>query len=210
MTHINEGIHDPSIFKAVFTIGGPGSGKSTVSSKLLGASGLRPVDIDRFYQMILDKNEISGGYADEVYKQAAIKNEKRRNLLMQGRLGLVIDGTGRRVGRILVIKNQLESIGYDTMALFVNTDLRTALERNELRTRKVDPELVKKMHQEVTDNLGELQRMFGNRMMIVDNSGEEPDYNYYGKEMDKFLRAKPSNPAAKSWIKAQTTKEVDK
>ena len=33
---LNEGVYDPGIFKAVFTAGGPGSGKSYTASNLFG------------------------------------------------------------------------------------------------------------------------------------------------------------------------------
>ena len=42
----NEGIHDPAIFKAVFLAGGPGSGKSYVSGKILAGKGLKTVNPD--------------------------------------------------------------------------------------------------------------------------------------------------------------------
>ena len=44
---LNEGINDPGIFKAVFLIGGAGSGTSTVVDQLsLEAVGLKMVQVD--------------------------------------------------------------------------------------------------------------------------------------------------------------------
>ena len=37
--YITEGVYDPSIFKAFFLAGGPGSGKSWVSTKALSGMG---------------------------------------------------------------------------------------------------------------------------------------------------------------------------
>ena len=37
--YINEGVYDPSIFKAFFLAGGPGSGKSWVSERTLSGMG---------------------------------------------------------------------------------------------------------------------------------------------------------------------------
>jgi len=199
-----EGINDPGIFKAVFTLGGPGSGKTTIANKLLGGTGLRTVDIDRFYTLLMSKAGITGNYAKELYWHAGNKTDKRFELFLQHRLGMIIDGTGRKIDRLKQTKKLLEDLGYETMAIFVNTDLKTAITRNELRTRRVDPSLVKQMHQEVNDNLGDLQRIFGNKLLIVDNSGEEyPDLSYYGKELDKFVRTPPNRPAATKWIADQ-------
>ena len=52
---LKEGVYDPGIFKAVFTAGGPGSGKSYTASTLFGmpekmpyvsAQGLKGVNSD--------------------------------------------------------------------------------------------------------------------------------------------------------------------
>ena len=56
---LTEGVYDPGIFKAVFTAGGPGSGKSYVASTLFGmpekmpfvsAKGLKSVNSDKYFE----------------------------------------------------------------------------------------------------------------------------------------------------------------
>ena len=42
--YITEGVYDPSIFKAFFLAGGPGSGKSWVSTRALSGMGLKVID----------------------------------------------------------------------------------------------------------------------------------------------------------------------
>ena len=37
---VDEGVHDPHIFKAVFMAGSPGAGKSTIANKLFAGTGL--------------------------------------------------------------------------------------------------------------------------------------------------------------------------
>ena len=55
--------------------------------------------------------------------------------------------------------------------VFVNTDLDVALERNQLRDRKLPSELVKSSWQAVQNNMGKFQSLFGrSNMLIVDNS----------------------------------------
>ncbi len=39
--YITEGVYDPAIFKAFFLAGGPGAGKSWVSSRALSGMGLK-------------------------------------------------------------------------------------------------------------------------------------------------------------------------
>ena len=59
---LTEGVYDPGIFKAVFTAGGPGSGKSYVASTLFGmpekmpfvsAKGLKSVNSDKYFETYL-------------------------------------------------------------------------------------------------------------------------------------------------------------
>lgn len=185
--NINEGKYDPHTKKAVFLLGGPGSGKTSLSKKLFGHTGLRPVNVDDFYEMIMDKTGIVGGYQDDIYKQAHKKYEKRLNLLLDNDLGIVLDGTGKNPDRIRAMYQQLKKRGYDVMAVFINTPLDVALERNELRQRKVDPEILKRMHKQVRNNLGVLQAIFKNNMVIVDNEAI-PDLSFAHKQIDNFLK----------------------
>ena len=61
---LTEGVYDPGIFKAVFTAGGPGSGKSYAASTLFGmpekmpfvsAAGLKGVNTDSAFKTFLNK-----------------------------------------------------------------------------------------------------------------------------------------------------------
>jgi len=204
---ITEGIHDPHIFKAVFTIGGPGSGKTTVSKKLLAHTGLKRVDIDNFYNLMMSKEPVAGGYEEELYKKAGVLGDKQLMNFLKGRLGMVIDGTGREVNRLEETKKMLESNGYDTMAIFVNVDLKTAIERNLSRPRLVPVDHLKKAHTEVRNNLGEIQRLFGNKLLIIDNSIhiENLDLEYYSKQIDQFLRKPITSKKAVQWINSKSS-----
>ena len=55
---LHEGPNDPHIFKAVFLAGGPGSGKSFVSNKLLSGTGLRVVNSDDVYEFMMKKKDL--------------------------------------------------------------------------------------------------------------------------------------------------------
>lgn len=193
---LTEGRYDPHTHKAIFMLGGPGSGKTHVSKKLIGGTGLRTVNVDEFYEMLRDKRSIQGrGFDDELYKYSGKLTQKKLDLLLKGRVGLLIDGTGRKVQRLSQMKDELESLGYDTMAVFVNTDINTALDRNEERRRKADTEWVRKVHADLQQKLGELQSMFGQNMLIVDNSEDRKDFANAQKAVDKFLNAPTKRPA---------------
>ena len=91
--------------------------------------------------------------------------------------------------------------------VFVNTSLEIALERNQMRERKLDDSMVEKMWKDVQDNLGHFQKLFGaNRMLIVDNSAFGGDVlSQVEKQIAKHIRKPIQNPLGKRWIQEQTT-----
>lgn len=203
---IKEGVYDPHIFKAIFTAGAPGSGKSTLSNKLLAGTGLKTLDIDRWWEYFnLFKQDRSKTYDDYwQYLQA-----QRRNYLM-GRLGLIIDGTAKDLARIEEIKELLEQMGYDTAMIFVNTSLETALERVKQRAketgRHVPDERVIDTWKATQANLGHLQQIFSGRFFIVDNNTTPKDLRQIEKWIRKFLDSKPTKAEARQWIHSELTK----
>ena len=78
---------------------------------------------------------------------------KQQMLYMKGRLGLVIDGTGRDADKIIRQNEKLKELSYSTAMIFVNTDKETALRRNMERARRLDPKEVAKMWDNVQRNV---------------------------------------------------------
>jgi predicted kinase len=62
---------------------------------------------------------------------------------VEGRLGLVIDATGRDLDLVQRQHSMLRNIGYDCYMVFVNTSLDVALERNKNRPRSIPDYIVK-------------------------------------------------------------------
>lgn len=205
ISQIVEGPNDPNIFKAVIMTGSPGSGKSTVAKKLFGNTGLKMLDVDRFWHHFHDK-----GKEQDFDRNYELVNKQKQNYI-DGRLGLIVDGTGRDVDSLIKSKNELESIGYDTILVFVNTDLDTALKRISSRAketgRNVDKDYTVNAWNQIQKNLGRLQNEFNN-MIIVDNS-DGAEYSGAEKKVRQWLTQNPRNPKAVQWIDAQQ-KQRDK
>ena len=62
------------------------------------------------------------------------KNNAKQTNYLNGRLGLIIDGTGKDYDKIATQATQLKQLGYDAYDI-VNTSLDTALERKAKRLR---------------------------------------------------------------------------
>jgi shikimate kinase len=214
---INEGVNDPAIFKAVFLAGGPGSGKSFIVGRTaLTALGFRVVNSDPIFEKALAKaglkptpEDIYSVRGQEVRGAAKAITSKMLENYVNGRLGLVIDGTGKDYEKIEKQANKLRELGYEVAMIFVNTDLDTALSRNRMRARSLPDSEVETMWKGVQKNLGKFQNFFRQKMFIVDNSEGS---NYEGairstyKRIMTWSKQKPESPAASTWIKMQKSK----
>ena len=214
---LQAGINDPGIFKAVFLAGGPGSGKSFIVGKTaLTSLGLVLINSDDAFERQLAKigldttpEDIFSPAGQAVRGKAKALTKLKQKLAVRGRLGLVIDGTGKDFDKIKKQSEELKRIGYETAMIFVNTDLDTALARNKARKRTLPDEDVTKMWKAVQNNIGKFQRYYGDKMIVVDNS-DSADYeanvlSAYRK-MSAFTKTAPKLPTAKKWI-AQQKKE---
>jgi dephospho-CoA kinase len=177
-SQLEEGPNDPSIYKAVFLAGGPGSGKSyIVKRSALQALGFKIVNNDAAFEHYLAQagmtptpDDIYSRRGQEIRSHAKEITNKQMQTYLKGALGLVIDGTGKDFDKIKSQSEKLEDLGYDTAMVFVNTDLETALKRNRQRKRQLPDAEVKKMWDAVQKNIGSFQHQFENDMYIVDNS----------------------------------------
>ena len=122
---------------------------------------------------------------------------------IKGRLGMIIDGTGKNYKKIEDHVEKLRSLGYDCYMVFVNTSLAVAQERNSARARKLPVDMVTQMWDEVQANIGKFQRLFkSKRFEIVDNStyGDSQPIDLVSKEIRKFMKQPVSNPIGKKWL----------
>ncbi len=70
-----------------------------------------------------------------VREKAKSMTELRQRLALQGRNGLVINGTGDDFDKIKRIKEKLEALGYETSMMMVNTADEVSKTRNIERLR---------------------------------------------------------------------------
>ena len=212
---LQEGVYDPNIFKAFFLAGGPGSGKSYVVRKTTGGTGLKSINSDEAFEHLLKKAGLSLKMPPEEFERKEvvrarakeITKAKQKNYL-EGRLGLIIDGTGKVADKILKQKASLEELGYDTYMIFVNTSLDVALKRNAERSRSLTEPIVVKSWKDVQANIGKFNNIFRQGFIVVDNNnaGEDIFTNVY-KRIRGLLRKKVQNTRAKNWIAMELAKK---
>ena len=210
---LREGIYDPNIFKAVFLAGGPGSGKSFVVGKTLAGLGLKVITSDEPFERYLTKAGLTLKMPDEEQIPRDVERKKakrvtgaRKGHAIDGRLGMVIDGTGKDYDKITSQASKLQELGYETYMVFVNTTLETALERNRKRARSVPPEIAKQGWNDVQKNLPRFQRYFGKRFFIADNNLGD-DLTPITKAVRRAILKKVDNPIASAWIANELKKK---
>ena len=211
---LDEGVNDPSIFKAVFLAGGPGSGKSfIVGQTALQALGFRLINSDVAFEKSLAKvgldaspENIFSPKGQELRGRAKAVTGNKMKMSLEGRLGLVIDGTGKDYDKIKKQVDMLRELGYSVMMLFVNTDIETALAANKRRTRRLPDDEVAQMWTGVQKNIGKFQNLFRDRMIVVDNSDQSASQkilNSVYKRVAAWSKTPPDNNIAKKWISQQ-------
>ena len=234
---LTEGVNDPGIFKAVFLAGGPGSGKSYVASQLFGipekvnvsAYGLKMVNQDTeleiFLKKYFDTVDIDN-MPDDLFRQLTdptdddysgmrthtkgLSKERLKNYT-NGRLGVIIDGTGHKFNDVKKERQDLIKLGYDTFMVYVNTSLEVAQQRNEERPRVLPKDVVEKYWKSVQKNMAYFQGLFGgaNFLLVDNNATLNPKqavkkFNMLvGKGISKFIKRPIKNKQAKKWIEKQ-------
>ena len=139
---------------------------------------------------------------DVVRARAKAITKTRQENYLEGRIGLIIDGTGKDYEKLTRQAAMLQELGYDTHMLFVNTSLDVALERNKKRARTVPEPLVVKSWNEVQNNIGKFQNFFKGNFIVVDNNDAEEDVlTSVFKGVRKMLGKKVKNHSAKQWVK---------
>ncbi len=177
--------------------------------------GTGKLDIDKWpdevFKMVAGGDEDSG---PEIYGTISLRTKakqltkQRRKLYMQGRLGMIIDGTGHDYSKLKKEKEELEKLGYDCYMVFVNTSLEVAHKRNKERARTLPKDILTKSWKDVQSNIGKFQGLFGSNFVLVDNSkflDEKEAQSKFGmitkKYIDKFVRKPIKNHIGKKWVK---------
>ena len=217
-TFLNEGVNDPAIFKAIFLAGGPGSGKSFIVGKTgLTSMGYKVVNSDDAFEnamkkasMEMNPDNIFSVKGQELRGKAKNLTGIKQSMYIKGRLGLVIDGTGKDPSKIADQAKELKKLGYDVAMIFVNTDLDTAISRDAQRARTLGAKGVTEYWKSVQQNIGKFQTMFGKKNFLVVDNSEGKDYQKETvrayRDATKFTQAPVDNSKAKKWIATERKK----
>ena len=211
---LQEGVYDPNILKAFFLAGGPGSGKSYVVKRGTGGLGLKIVNSDDIFEKYLKDAGLSMKMPkseeeprDKLRDRAKAVTKAKMSNYVEGRLGLIIDGTGKDYDKIAKQATGLKQLGYDVHMIFVNTSLETALQRNAKRDRTVPRSVATKSWKTVQSNMGKFSQYFRQNFIVVDNNDSEEDVmGPVYKQVMSLAKKKVQNRTGLNWIQGELDK----
>ena len=177
----------------------------------VGPYGLKVVNSDEQLEYGLMKAKMSSNMkaytSGEVERKELIRTKakkvtkKREQLWINGRLGLIIDGTAKDLTKLGIKKKALEDVGYDTYMIFVNTSIDVAIQQNNARARKLPDQIIRDTWNEVQGIKDQLANLFpGGFVEIVNNRAGEDVFRKAFVQVGKLIKKPPTKPAAKMWI----------
>ena len=176
-----------------------------------GPYGLKVVNSDEQLEFGLMKAKMHSDmtkYSDaETMEKERIRErgkkltKKKEQMWINGRLGLIIDGTAKNPNKLSIQIKSLQDVGYDTYMIFVNTTLDIALQQNAGRKRRLKDEVIRITWEEVQANKQQLSNLFpGGFVEIINNRAGEDVFRKAFVEVGKLMKRPPSSPIAKAWI----------
>jgi hypothetical protein len=221
---LSESFNDRHIFKAIFIIGLPASGKTTFSKML----DCKTIDFDKYAEHFATKggrnidNEVSKFRDDavdlpghEFMSRLLSKSHHMMEIDIKNAVNAVLPLTISLVGtkaetKILAIKKQLESIGYDTFCVYIDQNEDLAKDGSRIRyqanlgssraARNVDEKYISVANASLQRELNLIKKEFGDNFSIIrkisndqKNMFEQESYLKTIKECNAFLNSKIKN-----------------
>lgn len=124
--------------QAVFTMGIPGAGKSTVANDLYPDHHYIDPDLHKVAHPDYDPKNPG---ALHVWSKAKTKVELAAAMLAND--DIVVDGTGTNFAPLLKKMRDARNAGFEIVLLYVSVPLEIALQRNRDRARTVDETIVR-------------------------------------------------------------------
>ena len=204
--------------QAIFLAGPAGSGKSFLS-KQLPLSKFHIINIDDTYEELLKASGMGMKQKDfdpEQLSQAAklmaqaIKTTKEKYIKKSSELNdIIIDGTGVASKPLLIKKQELEDLGYETMMIMIYVSPITSLERNANRDRSLMPSIVLKTWKGVNDNINIYEKAFGNNFVLINSDPENAEKGFDENDIKRRFfdtakaKGKPKTPEEIAKLKAE-------
>jgi predicted ABC-type ATPase len=170
---------------AIIIIGGPGSGKTTISRSFLRGNLVR-IDPDAVREKLPDYDRIARSHTLHLVDLTRSETNRITDILMAETIAegksFVFDASGRDLEWYEDLIQTLQEKGYKVTVVMVITDPAVARrrcdERAELSGRVVDSEYFQETHLVVPRNFLAFGSL-ADRFVLIQNSGQKPVWMWY-------------------------------
>lgn len=200
---ITESINDKALLKAVFFVGYPGSGKTTISRLVTdGSLPIMTISSDiwtEFFNDNKDKTDWAeiGGKVKK-YTMAGIVNN------MDGLLPVFVDTTGANVENFKQRANILRDLGYDLSLVIVDVSPETSAKRVTTRNskikRQVGPEFLAKAHKQISQAIPKFKAVIPDNITVNNDYLTDADVLKAYRQVVKFFNKPVKNDKGKKLI----------
>ena len=194
---VKESINDKNLFKALFVLGGAGSGKSKVATSLVGfdefgissSLGVKLLDSDLFYERITKLRGLDMSSSEDkstldkqqdIFSRSRELNDIKKNFLLNGMLPVIFTSTGRNSESTLNLAKEIKSYGYDVRCIYIDVPLEISLKRNKSRDRVLNDDIVTQTWRDSQKNKQIYRDYFAKNYIEIQNVDKTP------KELSKF------------------------
>jgi len=198
------GIHENTsrgMFKALFLVGGPGSGKDVIIHEAIAERNVTELNANKAYEFLMDKKKLSEETRD--YQLNAIRN----------RSALVINGASDDLSKITSIKEELDELGYTSMMVFVNTTNEVSQNRNTRHARVISEQIRQEKWEKSQSNLDYFYEMFScflefdnsinmQSSNLLINEAKQNEISDICNEISYFFKTKVANEQAIAWTQS--------
>ena len=189
------------MFKALFLVGGPGSGKDVIIHEAVAEKNVVEINLNKAFDLLMDKRKLSEDTKDNQLN--AIKN----------RTALVINGASDNIEKIATVREELEELGYSSMMVFVNTTDEVSQNRNNQHSRVISEQVRNDKWKKSQENLDLFYDMF-EFFLEFDNSinlqssdllikeSKQNEISDICNEISYFFKTKSIKENAKDWLRS--------
>ena len=193
-TRKGMGLHesvDRGMFKAIFVTGGPGSGKDIIVREAIAENRAVELNHVQAFDYLMDKQKLSEKSND--FRRESIRNRRP----------LIINGPADACNELLMVKEELEELGYETMMVFVNTTNESSIERNSKLSRMMAESVRYDKWSQAQNYKNKYSSVF-EKFILIDNSKSlsyiEEHITQTYKFINTFLDRKTYNESSITWL----------
>jgi len=168
-SYITESINDKALMKAVFFVGFPGSGKTTISKLITdGSLPIMSISSDIWTEWLGDvKNRTEWRDVGKTVKKYTIKNIVNNT---DGLLPLFVDTTGANMSNFKQRVEILKDMGYDVSMVIVDVKPETSAERVSIRNKKIKRQVPKdfilQAHKNISKSIPEFKKIIPDNITV--------------------------------------------